>query len=40
MQWADVFDRDVKDIFDVEDDIASAIVTSVRPMTAQKRDAE
>jgi eukaryotic-like serine/threonine-protein kinase len=39
MQWADVFDRDVKDIFAVEDDIASAIVTSVTPMTAQKQDA-
>ncbi|HEV7838727.1 MAG TPA: hypothetical protein VGO75_11725 [Gemmatimonadaceae bacterium] len=39
MQWADVFDRDVKDIFAVEDDIASAIVTSVTPMTSQKQDA-
>jgi serine/threonine-protein kinase len=39
MQWADVFDRDVKDIFAVEDDIASAIVTSVTPMTSQKQGA-
>jgi adenylate cyclase len=38
MQWADVFDRDVKDIFAVEDDIASAIVTSVTPMTGRKQD--
>jgi serine/threonine-protein kinase len=40
MQWADVFDRDVKDVFAVEDDIASAIVTSVTPMTTQKQDSE
>jgi serine/threonine-protein kinase len=37
MQWADVFDRDVKDIFSVEDEIADAIVASVSPMTSQKR---
>ena len=37
MQWADVYDRDVKDIFAVEDDIAEAIVESVRPMTGQKK---
>ena len=29
MQWADVYDRDVKDIFTVEDEIADAIVASV-----------
>jgi eukaryotic-like serine/threonine-protein kinase len=29
MQWADVYDRDVKDIFSVEDEIADAIVASV-----------
>src|SRR5438477_355271 len=38
MRWADVYDRDVKDIFAVEDDIAGAIVASVTPMTGQKRD--
>ena len=37
MQWADVYDRNVKDIFTVEDDIAEAIVESVRPMTEQKK---
>src|SRR5256714_10598614 len=37
MQWADVFDRDVKDIFAVEDEIADAIVASVSPMTGQKQ---
>jgi serine/threonine-protein kinase len=37
MHWADVFDRDVKDIFSVEDEIADAIVTSVTPMTAQRQ---
>jgi len=37
MQWADVYDRDVKDIFAVEDDIAGAIVAAVTPVTAQKR---
>jgi serine/threonine-protein kinase len=38
MQWADVYDRDVKDIFTVEDEIAGAIVASVTPMAGQKRD--
>ena len=37
MQWADVFDRDVKDIFTVEDEIADAIVSSVTPMAGQKK---
>ena len=37
MQWADVYDRDVKDIFAVEDDIADAIVAAVTPMTGPKR---
>jgi serine/threonine protein kinase len=37
MQWADVFDRDVKDIFTVEDEIADAIVASVRPMAGQRQ---
>jgi serine/threonine-protein kinase len=37
MQWADVYDRDVKDIFSVEDEIADAIVASVRPMAGQKK---
>ena len=37
MQWADVFDRDVKDIFAVEDEIAGAIAASVTPMAGQKR---
>jgi len=37
MQWADVYDRDVKDIFSVEDEIASAIAASVTPMAEQKR---
>ena len=37
MQWADVYDRDVKDIFAVEDEIADAIVASVRPMAGQKK---
>ena len=37
MQWADVYDRDVKDIFAVEDDIAGAIVAAVTPVTTQKR---
>jgi serine/threonine-protein kinase len=37
MQWADVYDRDVKDIFAVEDDIADAIVSSVTPMTGQRQ---
>jgi eukaryotic-like serine/threonine-protein kinase len=35
MQWADVYDRDVKDVFSVEDEIASAIVASVSPMAGQ-----
>ena len=35
MRWADVFDRDVKDIFSVEDEIASAIVTSIWPVAGQ-----
>jgi serine/threonine-protein kinase len=38
MQWADVYDRDVKDIFAVEDEIADAIAASVTPMTGQKRE--
>jgi len=38
MQWADVFDRDVKDIFAVEDEIAGAIAASVKPMAGQKRE--
>jgi serine/threonine protein kinase len=37
MQWADVFDRDVKDIFAVEDEIAEAIVASVTPMAEQRK---
>jgi serine/threonine-protein kinase len=37
MQWADVYDRDVKDIFAVEDEIAEAIVTSVSPMATTRR---
>jgi serine/threonine protein kinase len=37
MQWANVFDRDVKDIFTVEDEIAGAIAASVRPMTARRK---
>jgi TolB-like protein len=37
MQWADVFDRDVKDLFAVEDEIADAIVASVSPMASQRR---
>lgn len=32
MLWADVFDRELKDIFAVEDEIADAIVASVSPM--------
>jgi serine/threonine protein kinase/TolB-like protein len=38
MQWADVYDRDVKDIFAVEDEIASAIAASVSPMAGSQRD--
>jgi len=37
MQWADVYDRDVKDVFAVEDEIADAIVASVRPMAGQRK---
>jgi serine/threonine protein kinase len=37
MQWADVYDRDVKDVFAVEDEIADAIVASVRPITGQRK---
>lgn len=37
MQWADVYDRNVKDIFAVEDEIANAIAESVRPMAGQRR---
>lgn len=37
MQWSDVFDRDVKDIFSVEDEIAGAIVASVTPMAGQRK---
>ena len=36
MRWADVFDRDLKDIFAVEDEIADAIVASVSPMAAPR----
>ena len=38
MQWADVFDRDVKDIFAVEDEIADAIVASVTTMAGQRKE--
>jgi serine/threonine-protein kinase len=38
MLWADVFDRDVKDIFAVEDEIADAIVASVSPMATRMTD--
>ena len=37
MQWADVYDRDVADLFAVEDEIADAIVASVTPMAGQKK---
>ena len=37
MQWADVYDRDIEDIFAVEDEIADAIVASVSPMAGQGR---
>ena len=37
MQWADVYDRDVDDIFAVEDEIADAIVASVSPMAGRER---
>jgi serine/threonine-protein kinase len=36
MLWADVFDRDVEDIFAVEDEIADAIVASVSPMATTR----
>jgi TolB-like protein len=37
MRWADVYDRDVEDIFSVEDEIADAIVASVTPMAEQRK---
>jgi len=37
MQWAGVYDRDVKDIFAVEDEIAEAIVAQVTPMAGQRK---
>jgi serine/threonine-protein kinase len=37
MRWADVYDRDVEDIFAVEDEIADAIVASVTPMAGQRK---
>ena len=37
MRWSDVYDRDVEDIFAVEDEIADAIVASVTPMAAQRK---
>jgi TolB-like protein len=37
MRWADVYDRDVKDIFAVEDEIADAIVAAVTPMAGQRK---
>jgi TolB-like protein len=37
MQWADVYDRDVEDIFAVEDEIAEAIVAAVTPMAGQRK---
>ena len=37
MQWADVYDRDIEDIFAVEDEIADAIVASVSPMAGLGR---
>ena len=37
MRWADVYDRDVEDIFAVEDEIANAIVASVTPMAGQRK---
>jgi TolB-like protein len=37
MQWADVFDRNVKDIFAVEDEIAAAIAASVTPVAGQRK---
>jgi TolB-like protein/Flp pilus assembly protein TadD len=38
MKWSDVFDRDVKDLRSVEDDIASTIVEAVAPRTAPRMD--
>jgi len=38
MQWADVYDRDVRDLFSVEDEIAGAIVGSVTSMAGRKGD--
>ena len=37
MQWANVYDRDVKDVFSVEDEIADAIVSSVTPMAGKRQ---
>jgi serine/threonine-protein kinase len=37
MQWADVYDRDVEDVFAVEDEIAEAIAASVKPITGQRK---
>jgi serine/threonine-protein kinase len=37
MQWADVFDRDLKDIFSVEDEIADAIVASMWPAAGPRK---
>ena len=36
MQWADVYDREVEDIFAVEDEIADAIVAAVTPVTQNR----
>jgi serine/threonine-protein kinase len=38
MRWADVFDRDVKNLLSVEDEIASRIVEAVAPRTVPKLD--
>jgi serine/threonine-protein kinase len=38
MRWADVFDRDVKNLLAVEDEIAEKIVEAVAPRTAPKLD--
>jgi len=37
MRWSDVYDRDVEDIFAVEDEIADAIVASVTPVAGQRK---
>jgi len=37
VEWAEVFDRDVKDLFAVEDEIADAIAASVTPMAGQRK---